>query len=526
MLQEQNIIFGFENIETGMTAETYEMMKQRVREIVNAPDTLIDHKRDMLVDTAFKTLSYPPISKEARQLIENGTICLLGEGPAPYHPRYVAPDFKRLLEQGTEFFELKPAQTMYDVVELLLTAYQYAPSATLPVYLGQLDELFEPYLDTVSEGEARNLMRTFWRLVDRLHPNGFVHANIGPEETRAGNLLLEIDREVNSITNLTLKYDPTLTSRDFALKAVKNSLQLSKPYFINHPEMVKDWGENYVLASCFNPMLLGGGIFTLVRLNFNRLLSHLDCSLETVLNEVLPETAKLHMEIINSRIRYLVEEVKWFEHSVFVREGLLHPERFTTYAAVFGLNEGINALMNKWGKPEAKYGHNPEANQTASAITSRYLDLLNEVPAEHCLGTGNKISYHAQVGISNDLDTTPGVRIPAGEEPPLYEHFTAVAPQHKLFAGGISTIIEFDQTARANPEGVLQIIEGAHKLGLRNLSVGSCDSEYIRVSGYLIRRSDLDAARTEKIERVESNGFGKTFFDSQPNSLHRRIRKV
>ena len=149
-----------------------------------------------------------------------------------------------------------------------------------------------------------------------------------------------------------------------------------------------------------------------------------------------------------------------------------------------------------------------------------------KIPAAHCTATQERISFHAQVGISSDCGVTPGVRIPAGEEPPLYEHFNVIAPMHELFSGGISSIIEFDQTARNNPEAVLDIIDGAHRVGIRNLSIGSCDSEYIRVSGYIIRRSDLDAAREEKIQRNESDFFGIEFINNQPNTLHRRIRTV
>jgi len=38
-----------------------------------------------------------------------------------------------------------------------------------------------------------------------LFPSGFVHANIGPAQTRVGMLLLEIDREVKSVTNLSMR---------------------------------------------------------------------------------------------------------------------------------------------------------------------------------------------------------------------------------------------------------------------------------------------------------------------------------
>ena len=77
-------------------------------------------------------------------------------------------------------------------------------------------------------------------------------------------------RELGTITNLTLRYDPQHTPPEFALKAVSNALAVTKPYFLNHPAMAADWGEDYVIASCYNAMPLKGGIYTLVRLNLKK----------------------------------------------------------------------------------------------------------------------------------------------------------------------------------------------------------------------------------------------------------------
>ena len=138
-------------------------------------------------------------------------ICLLSEGAAPYHPRYLAPDFTHLLQYGSAFMELSPARNLFEATTSLLTAYKYVPNGH-PVFIGRLDELLEPYIDTVPADTARQILKQFWTLVDRLNPSAFVHANIGPKETITGRLLLEVDREVRSITNLTLRYDPEITS--------------------------------------------------------------------------------------------------------------------------------------------------------------------------------------------------------------------------------------------------------------------------------------------------------------------------
>ncbi len=208
-----------ENLREGLTAGQLGAYKQSINKILHDKKLIYEQKRDALAATAISTLSYPRLSDEAAELIEAGVICLLGEGAAPYHPRYVAPDYGKLLRDGSAFLELKPAQTLFDAVNSLLTAYKYIPCAGLPVFIGRLDELFEPYLKTVSPETARQLLGSYWLLVDRLNPSAFVHANLGPLETETGNLMLELDRELKTITNLTLRYDPARTPESFAFKS-------------------------------------------------------------------------------------------------------------------------------------------------------------------------------------------------------------------------------------------------------------------------------------------------------------------
>ncbi len=472
------------------------------------------------------TLPYPPVSDEALEALEQGVICLLGEGPAPYHPRYVAPDYQKLLEEGSAFFELKPATNLYEAVTSLLTVYNYSPTSGDPPFIGKLDELLEPYVKSLPDEAAVPVLKSFWTLIDRLHPNAFVHADLGPQATRTGELLLDIDDEVATITNMTLRYDPDNTPRDFALKAVRNAMHLSKPYFLNHPLHEAEWGSDYIVASCYNIMRLRGGIFTLVRLNLAEVAKHFDGSPDELLNKELPRLAKLQMEVINSRIRHLVEKVGWFDHAVFIKEGLLDPEKFSAYAGVVGLNELVNKLMEDQGGPEAKLGHNDEANEIATKIIDQLKRELYQYPAAYCNGTNGRIIFHAQVGIAEDEGTTPGCRIPAGTEPDLYTHLRAAAPIQALVEGGVSDIFEFDQTAKQNPEAVLDIINGAMKLGMRDISLGSTDSEYIRVSGYLVRRCDLENRQEEKLLRHDTAQLARDFFSSQPNTLHRRTRQV
>ncbi len=522
----QSSMLPFEDFNQGLTPDTLETFKQFVRDTISDPAQIFDQKREALTAAAMRALPYPPVSEYAEQLIADEVIDMIAEGGAPYHPRYVAPYYERLLTNGSKFLELPPARDLHEATAHLLTAYYYIPCGGLPVFIGRLDELLEPYIDTVSEDTAWAVLKSFWLMVDRLNPSAFVHANIGPNDSQVGRMLLKIDREVKTITNLSLRYDPDITPDDFALMAVENQILLTKPYFVNHPMMTRDWGEDYVVASCYNGMRLGGGIYTLVRINFKEMVKLSDGSVRDVLDNVIPQVAQGFMEIVNSRIRYLVDEIGWFDSNVWVREGLLDRERFTAYAGVFGLAEAVNWLMAQEGNDTRRFGQDKRANQLGQQITSRMEAKLAKLPAAYCQGWQGRVSYHAQVGISTDVDVTPGTRIPSGEEPPLYEHVACVAPLHDCIPGGVSTILEFDQTAAGKPQALLDIIKGAMAQGIRILSVGIAQSEFVRVTGYLIRRADLENAKEERANRHTSAALGAGFFETKPNHYHRRKRQV
>jgi len=516
----------FEDLQSGLSVDRLGDFKGMVADTLRAPNLIYEQKRDALAGIARAAMPYPTMTQENRELVEKGVICMLSEGAAPFHPRYVAPDYARLLQQGCRFLELPPAQDLFDAAAHLLTAYKYVPCGGLPVFIGRMDELFEPYIDSVTPESAFRILRSFWLMVDRLHPSAFVHATLGPQESRTGRMLLEIDRELKTLTNLTLRYDPLTTPHSFAIQAVNNALALTKPYFLNHTMMVNDWGNDYVMASCYNAMRLGGGIYTLVRLNLKEAAFLSNGTAKDFLNRVIPFAVKNLVEVISQRARFIIEETGWLENDFWIKEGFLHQERFTSYAGIYGLAEAVNYIMIQCGRPEAIYGKSAEANHLAKEITDRVHEELSSLPVLYCDGTQGRVCYHAQVGINTDVAVTPGTRIPSGDEPDLYAHLQAEAPQHRWIEGGASTILEFDQTAASNPQAVLDIIEGAYALGIRNLSIGSASSEFVRVTGYLVRRSDLEAIHDEKAVRHSSSHLASGFLATKPNHLHRRTRTV
>ena len=98
-----------------------------------------------------------------------------------------------------------------------------------------------------------------------------------------------------------------------------------------------------------------------------------------------------------------------------------------------------------------------------------------------------------------------------------HAHHTSSTERDEIL--GISTVLEFDQTAKENPQAVLDVIHAAHSMGIRALSIGSSYSDFIRVSGWLIRQSELDRAKDEKALRHSSSYLGAGFFDTKPTRV-------
>jgi YjjI family glycine radical enzyme len=159
---------------------------------------------------------------------------------------------------------------------------------------------------------------------------------------------------------------------------------------------------------------------------------------------------------------------------------------------VYGLAEAVDLLTEREGG-SARYGHDPVANELSYRIVERVAELVAARPMPYCEGNGGRAFLHSQSGIDSDVDVTAGTRIPVGTEPPLYDHLLAVAPHHRLFAAGVSDVLAFDDTAKNNPQAVVDVIRGAFASGMRDFTFNLDSNDFIRITGYLVRKSDLAA---------------------------------
>ncbi|WP_117075168.1 glycyl radical enzyme domain-containing protein, partial [Klebsiella pneumoniae] len=131
-------------------------LQQRCQQIVTSPVLSPEQKRHFLALEAENNLPYPQLPAEARRALDEGVICDMLEG----------------------------AKDLDDALSLLTILYHHVPSVTsMPVYLGQLDALLQPYVRILTQDEIDIRIKRFWRYLDRTLPDAFMHANIGPSDS-------------------------------------------------------------------------------------------------------------------------------------------------------------------------------------------------------------------------------------------------------------------------------------------------------------------------------------------------------
>lgn len=480
--------------------ERIENTRTEILGIITNRSLTHEQKLTNLAGAAVSLLEVLEVPEGLSELLEpiegKQCICDLFEGNAPVRPRYIVPDYEKFFREGSRFLQLDPPTDLYEALNNLLIFYKHVPSVTnYPVYLGALDKLLDPFVQDMDEAVVKKMLRMFLIHVDRTILDSFSHANIGPEETKAGRLILEVERELEqAVPNLTMKYDAELTSDEFGLECVKTALKTAKPSFANHAMFKKELGEDYVIASCYNGLLIGGGSYTLSRLILGNIAKRASGK-EDFLNRELPYVMEIMAQYMDARIKFEVEESGFFESNFLAKEGFIHRDRFTAMFGLVGMAECVNLLMEKEGKPY-RYGKDKEA----AALGVEIMDVIDHFNASHCNpyceATGGHFLLHAQVGISQDKDITPGTRIPIGEEPEnLAEHLRFCANFHRYFPSGTGDIFPVDMTVHQNPEYVLDVVKGAFMSDLRYLSFYEGGSDVIRVTGYLAKRSEIEKFR-------------------------------
>ena len=489
--------------------------------IVTSQQLSYEQKVVALAHAAEDTLSVLPMPERTKYYFEKGVICNLNEGNAPYRPRYIMPDYAKAVRQGVKFLQLDPPQNFDELLTFLQVLYRHVPSiTTYPVFLGDLDALIEPFITDLSDDEVKRKLRLFLIYLDRTITDSFCHANLGPQATRAGRLIMEVDRELEqAVPNLTLKYDPAITPDDFAEQAIYTSLCVANPAICNDV-LNRNTYDRYGISSCYNILPIAGGSYTLTRLVLPKLAALTDDK-EHFLKQLLPEAMRCMADFMSARIRFIVEESGFFESHFLATEGLVERDRFVAMFGLVGLAEAANHFAN--GK---KYGTDAEADAVAEQIMETITAFVNEYECPYCEIANHRLLLHAQVGIDTDYGITSGIRIPVGDEPEsIYDHLRHSSRFHRFIPTGCSDILPFDITGKQNPAAVLDIIKGAFSLGQKYIAFYASDSDLVRITGYLVKRSEIDKWNSGQAVLQNTTQLGAPTYASA-HLANRKVRGV
>lgn len=465
-------------------------MQKQLLSIINDSNLLPGQKTQQLAQFADSLVDYLPLSAATQQAKDNNLICDMYEGHAPFKPRYVLPDYQLFLQQGSQYLELEPAQDFDDALNNLMILYHFVPSVTnIPVFIGHLDQLLMPYVGELSEEQIYSKLKRFWIMLDRVLPDAFMHANIGPSDNIVCRTILKIDAELAQIApNLSLLFDTENTPESLLLQACENITTTSKPHIVNHNMHKQKYAEKgYGVVSCYNVLPVAGGCNTLVRVNLKGVAEQAN-SIADFMKVQLPLYCQTAYELIEARCQFLHKDSHFFNHFL-VQEGILNEKRFAPMFGIFGMAECISTLFSK-EQLQGHYGEDQNANALALEITQLVAKIVDQTEVTY--GYHGRALLHSQGGLNSDVDVTPGIRIEYGTEPDPITHLMSLAPQHQYFTSGVSEILTLEPTVRSNPQAIQQLCKGAFNHGIGIFTANVASNDLVRITGYMVRMSDIN----------------------------------
>ena len=309
--------------------------------------------------------------------------------------------------------------------------------------------------------------------------------------------------------NMTIRYDKSKTSREFAELAAKACLLVSKPSFANDACYISDLGEQYGIASCYNALPECGGAYTLTRLRLGTI-ARACKTVDEMVNELLPRVAKCALSTMDKRHKFVVEESNFFNTSFLEKEGFIKRTNFTGMFAIVGLADAANHLLQQEGLNET-FGKSQRGDEIATLIMEKLKEVTDNHEGVYAERTGNHYLLHAQVGASNheeDKRNAPAHRIRVGEEPTLLAHLKQSAPFHKYFPSGTGDLFAFDQTYVDHLDAVVDIIDGSFAQGYRYITTYLKNTDLIRVTGYLVKKSEVEKYRKGEVALRDTTWYG------------------
>ena len=160
-------------------------MRESILDIIKDTNITFEQRVLGLAHAAENTLDLLEMTDYVKEYREEGVICDLFEGNAPYRPRYILPDYDKFIVDGCEFLDITPPTDIWEATNNLLMFYKHIPSiTTMPVYIGNIDYLLERFITNENEEEGYRAIKLFLKHIDTTITDSFCHANIGPRETK------------------------------------------------------------------------------------------------------------------------------------------------------------------------------------------------------------------------------------------------------------------------------------------------------------------------------------------------------
>ena len=278
------------------------------------------------------------------------------------------------------------------------------------------------------------------------------------------------------------------------------------------------------MASCYNALPECGGAYTLTRLRLGTI-GRACQSVDEMVNHLLPKVAKLALSTMDKRHKFLVEQSNFFETDFLVKEGFIQRTNFTGMFAIVGLADATNHLLKQEGLDET-FGKSQRGDEIAHLIMQKLQEVTNAHQGVYAERTGNRYLLHAQVGASmhdEDKANAPAHRIKVGEEPTLLAHLKQSAPFHQYFPSGTGDLFAFDQTYTDHLDAVVDIIDGAFSQGYRYITTYLKNTDLIRVTGYLVKKSDVERFRKGEAVLRDTTWYGSGT-DECANVFDRQLR--
>src|SRR5699024_4792102 len=131
----------------------------------------------------------------------------------------------------------------------------------------------------------------------------------------------------------------------------------------------------------YNPLPIGGGAFTLLRLKLGTIAKVCNSKNELI-DEALPKLTELMLSMMDKRAKFIVEESNFFETSFLVKEGLIKKENFSAMPAILGLAEAVNHILKIEGYEE-KFGESEYGDEIAHGILTTIKSIVDKHEAPY-----------------------------------------------------------------------------------------------------------------------------------------------